>query len=296
MQLLLDTDIGTDVDDALALAVLLGSSEIEIVGITTVYGDTVLRARLAARLVGLARPGSTVPIVPGERQPRSGGPIFWPGHEGELYDDLHLERIDDDMDAVAFLTKTALRYRGELDILAIGPLTNIAAALDRDPGFSRNVRRVIIMGGDFSDTERQAEHNIVSDIAAAQRVFGSDLAITVGGLDLTTQIRISQVEVDRIADSGPLGEALQREIERFWQFLGQRWNTPHDPILALWRLDPDHFSGIQASIDIGPDGKSDHDATEAGTATILKSMNVEAVAASMVERICATGRTADPTP
>ena len=287
MKLLLDTDIGTDVDDALALGVLLGSPEVDMVGITTVYGHTRLRAQLASRLVGLARPELNIPIVAGERGTRSGRPVWWPGHEGKLYNDLRNEPIAAGADGVNFLVDTARRLNGELCVLAIGPLTNIAAALDADPKFADNVRRLVIMGGDFRTGDQIAEHNFLSDVAAAQRVFDSDLDIVVGGLDLTTQIEIRQHDVDRIAQSGLFGAALSNEIFQWWKFHGHAWNHPHDPILALWTLEPALFDATRAIVHIQDDGFSVDEPDEDGNVLVLRGLRKDKVATHMVDRICA---------
>lgn len=287
MHLLLDTDIGTDVDDALALGVLLGSPEVDLAGITTVYGDTLLRARLASRLLGIARPGFTVPIMVGEQNTRSGRPVWWPGHEGQLYDDLDAEPIDTTADGVAFLVKTARRLRGELDVLAIGPLTNIAAALDADPEFAANVRQLVIMGGDFSQEGRVPEHNFLSDVAAAQRVFDSEAAIVVGGLDLTTQIEVGESDLDRIKTSGDFGLALSDEVSQWWTFHGHAWNHPHDPILALWLLDPTLFETTRSRVLIDDDGLSIDTPDEHGNVVVLRGMRKDEVTTALVDRICA---------
>ncbi|GAA1846395.1 nucleoside hydrolase [Agromyces salentinus] len=286
MHLYLDTDIGTDVDDALALGVLLGSPEFDIVGISTVYGDTRLRARLAARLIGHSANPAGVLVAPGETDTRSGKPVWWPGHEGALHEDLDREPIGPAGSGVKDLTDAAARHRGELDVLAIGPLTNIALALDLDPEFETNVRRLIIMGGDFGD-QHLAEHNFVSDIDAAQRVFNSQLEIIVGGLDLTTQIQTRAEDVAAITDAGPFGQALAAEIGQWWQFHGHEWNNPHDPILAAYLLDPSVFQVSRATVQIDAEGRSWHTPSPNGRVQVITSMDTDAVLRLMIDRICA---------
>ncbi len=291
-QLYLDTDIGTDVDDALALALILGSPELDLVGISTVYGDTALRARLASRLVGLSAVGpsgsdASIPIAPGERETRSGRPVWWPGHEGARQPDLENEAVDTGADGVQQLVDAAAREPGALTVLAIGPLTNIAAALDRSPGFERDVRRLVIMGGDFTEGDRRAGHNILCDVTAAQRVFGSALDIVVGGLDLTTTIRLDGGDVERIACSGSLGRALEAEIAGWWEFHGTMWNNPHDPILALWLTAPQLFASRTASVRVDDDGRTLDEPSDRGSVTVLTGMDHDAVRGHQVDRIAA---------
>ncbi|MRG60719.1 nucleoside hydrolase [Agromyces sp. CFH 90414] len=286
MHLYLDTDLGTDVDDALALGVILGSPEFEIAGISTVYGDVVLRAQLAHRLIGLAANPPDVAVAPGEGQTRSGKPVWWPGHEGALHADLQAERTAPADSGVADLIGAARHHAGELDVLAIGPLTNIAAALDADPAFETNVRRLVVMGGDFGE-ERVPEHNFVSDIEAAQRVFDSGLEIVVGGLDLTTQLQTRPEDVAAITAAGPFGQALAAEIAQWWRFHGHEWNNPHDPILAAYLLAPDRFASVRSTVRIDDDGRSWNDPSADGRVQVVTSMDREAVLRLMIERICA---------
>src|SRR5262245_10424073 len=144
-RIVLDTDIGTDVDDALALALALASPEIELVAVTTVAGDTTLRARIAARLLALAG-RDDIPVYPGcARALSSPGGFAWFGHEGDGI-------LDGSRDAVSGepAVDALLRLFGsgdEIELVAIGPLTNVAVALEREPAFARRVARLTVMGG-----------------------------------------------------------------------------------------------------------------------------------------------------
>lgn len=283
MPLIIDTDLGTDVDDVLALGVLLGSPESDLLAVTTVYGDVTLRARLAARLISLSGAEVRPSIHVGRGLPRRGRPVWWAGHEGRLHHHLQREVVSDES-AVDALVRLATVSPREVDILAIGPLTNIAGALDRDPLFERNVRRLVVMGGDFRADGRVAEHNFVSDVAAAQRVFESMLPIVVGGLDLTTRIRVSPVDVERIVASGVFGAALGDEISQWWEVRGSQWNNPHDSILALWLLKPELFQSVQAGVRVDEDGRTWE--VDGDRITIIRTIDADAVRESIIDRIC----------
>ena len=144
-RIVLDTDIGTDVDDALALALTLASPELELVAVTTVAGDTMRRARIAARLLALAD-RADVPVHAGcERALSAPGGFAWFGHEGDGI-------LEGSADAVSGepAVDALLRLFGpaeELELVAIGPLTNVAVALEREPAFARRVARLTVMGG-----------------------------------------------------------------------------------------------------------------------------------------------------
>ena len=125
---ILDTDIGSDVDDILALVMLAKAPELQLIGITTVYGDTIHRARIAkATCAMLQRP--EIRIVAGAPKPISGRQVYWAGHEGEGISDLETFSIETSIKAEEYLATSAEESQGELEILAIGPLTNIAKAI-----------------------------------------------------------------------------------------------------------------------------------------------------------------------
>lgn len=290
--LILDTDIGTDVDDALALGLVLGSPELTLLGVTTVYGDTLLRARLARRLARLARPRIAVPFIPGAEATLSGREVWWPGHEGKLFDDLADEQVDSGRDAVGFLVDTVAAAPGQVDVLAIGPLTNIALALRRDPSFARNTRRLVLMGGDFAAEGRIAEHNFRCDATAAREVFESGLDILVTGLDVTTRVALAQGEIDRIERAGRFGAALRAEIEQFWRFHGKPWNNPHDPVAALAGIRPDLFAARKARVrvlDAGEHPGLVEDSGDAGAVRLVDGLDEARVVDEVVARIAAAG-------
>jgi len=185
-RVILDTDIGDDIDDAFALALALRSPEIELIGITTAWGDTLLRARLANRLVQEA--GSTaVPVLAGVRTTSKTNftQADW-AKEGEPA----LDR-----DAVEFLLAQAKKSPGEVTLVAIGPLTNLGAAIDRDLQGFRKFKRVVLMGGSIRrgygdlgyapDRGPEPEYNIASDVKAAQKLFSSGVPIFMMPLDAT---------------------------------------------------------------------------------------------------------------
>ena len=118
-----DNDIGSDVDDALTLALLLGSPEVDLLGVTTVYGDTVLRARIAARLVRLAAGDRVVPCLPGSAQTLTRRDVWWAGHEGSTMDRLEQETVAGG-DVVGYLNDQV--HRGEVHVIATAPLVSFS--------------------------------------------------------------------------------------------------------------------------------------------------------------------------
>ena len=278
-RVVLDTDIGSDVDDALALGMLLGSPEVELVGVTTVYGDTALRARLARRLIGLA--GADVPCCAGARETLAGRPVWWAGHEGALFADLDAEQVASRPGA-DFLVDAA-RGPGDLDVIAIGPLTNIAAAIKAGGEF----RQLIVMGGAF--TTDQPEHNFKSDPEAARIVFTSGIPATVCGLEITEQVRITPAGLARIAAAGRLGAALAAEVDQYWKYCGQQYNTPHDPVAALTLLRPDLFetAAVEVAVSVEePAGLSVATSAPSSPVRVVTAIDAEAVSEELLARIC----------
>lgn len=281
----LDTDIGSDVDDALALALVLGSPRLRLRAVTTVYGDTHLRARLTKRLLSLAG-RHDVPVIAGAAQPLSGRAVWWAGHEASGFDDLDAEAVDG-ADAPARLRDQYRSTTGAETLLAIGPLTNVALSMTGagSNGAGRS-GPLYVMGGDLSDPPL-AEHNLLSDVTAARRVLQSSRPTTVVGLDVTTRVRLTAGDVEVIRGSGPFGAALGRAIDQWWAFNGQAWNNPHDPVTVLALTDPDLFESVRGSLSVQDDGRVHFERDDAGTTTAVIGVDAEAARHRMVERIAA---------
>ena len=287
-RIILDTDLGTDVDDAMALSQLLGLSDVDLIGVTTVYGDVVLRARLARRIIGLS--GQDVPVYAGRGETLSGREVWWAGHEGALYDDLETERIEDE-DAVDFLVRSVIAQPGKIDVMAIGPLTNIAAAIRADDRFAGAVRHLWVMGGAFVGDE--PEHNLRSDSAAAEIVFAAGIPTTVTGLEITRLVEIRKDQVDRMGDAGDLGGLLAAEIEQWWRFWNEEWNVPHDPVTVLTLVEPELFTysdtgTVRVERTGDGEGRTVFEPGE-GTIRVVQQIDEIAVAERIVDAIVEAG-------
>jgi len=235
--MIIDTDIGGDIDDAYAVALALQSPEIKLLGVTTTYLDPMLQARLVRRmLIAVGRGDVTVATGIQMRHPAAkltqaqyaeGGP------DGESYPS-----------AVDFILDQIRSHPGEVTLVGIGPMTDLAAAIDRDMATFRKVKRVIIMGGSIyrgynlthaRDTNLDnsymvnntpdPEYNIASDITAAQKLFTSGVPLYVMPLD-STQIKMEELRRAEVFTAGTsLTDALT--------LLTMEWSggTPHAPTL-----------------------------------------------------------------
>jgi inosine-uridine nucleoside N-ribohydrolase len=239
-KVIIDTDIGDDIDDAYALTLALHSPEFEIIGVTTAWGDTALRAQLAARLLATAG-ANKIPVEPGvptqsktsfsQRAWASAGPT--PAHG----------------DAVDFLLAQARRYPHQVTLIAIGPLTNIGAAIDRDPSGFRLLNRVVLMGGSihcgYGDPRAtpppppQPEYNIAMDPGAARKLLASGVPIFMMPLD-STQWKLDDSKLNQVAArSTPSTDALL-VLTTEWQ-LATHQHTPtlYDAMAVTYALHPD---------------------------------------------------------
>lgn len=281
--LVLDTDIGSDVDDLLALATIFGSPTVVLRGVTTVYGDTVLRARIVAHACRLA--GVVVrPIVAGLAQPRSGADVWWAGHEGRLIPDLEAEQVDAEPSALQVLAISPI-------VAAVGPLTNLAAALDQ-PGCQ--ITDVFVMGGNFAGAE--IEHNFRSDADAAAAVFSSGVRTTAVGLNQTTRIRVDASVAAELEACGAFGRLLAAELRQYWDASGSSSNVPHDAIAIVMLTDPEVFTFESGRVSITADGKeagtSRFTSDGSGRHRIVTDLNEVRVAELIRARLLAAARAA----
>jgi purine nucleosidase len=284
--LILDTDIGSDVDDAMALAQIMGTPELSLHSVTTVYGDTLLRARIARRYGALANRDLAVHV--GQSNTLSGREVWWPGHEGSLHEDLDRETVAA-LPAVDHLIATLRAHPGEIDVIAVGPLTNIAEALQRDPQAATWIRSLWIMGGLFPPGEKP-EHNFKSDAVAARTVLSAGIPTTVTGLDVTRQLGIDRAGLELIGAAGALGAALRADIQQWWDFWQQEWNVPHDPVAVLTLSRPDLFTFSEPGVvDIAEDGTSTFTPDPAGTIRVAVTVDGSRAAAAIIDAIQRAG-------
>lgn len=280
-KVILDTDIGTDVDDALALAVLLGSKEVDLIGITTVYGDAQLRSTIAMHLCSLLN--RNIPTFIGESKPMSGREVWMSGSEGKNFKDLD-SFTPQATSAIDFLVETVVAQPKSVDVIAIGPLTNIARAIQTNLDFVEKVKRVWIMGGDF--TQSRVEHNFKCDVDAARIVLESNIPISILDLPSSHKTIIRMEEIEHIRNAPALGALLYSEIMSWIQPRNQDWTIPHDPIAALTLLAPEFFeSSPTGKAKINSEGMSFWNESPSGNVVLLNPIQPELAVKRMIELI-----------
>ena len=234
-RVILDTDIGDDIDDAYALALLLKSPEVKIIGITTAFGNTQLRARLVSEMLQQTGEGS-IPVYAGPRTDVKDG------LSQAAYAMRSPERVYPD--AIHFILDAIRQNPGEITLISIAPLTNIGALLQADPATFRKLKRVVMMGGSirrgYGDVGSPAdpEWNILCDIPAAQALFQSGVPLYVMPLD-STQIKLDRDQQSKLfARKTPLINSLQ-ELTTEWA-AAKKMAEPilFDAVAAAYALRP----------------------------------------------------------
>jgi purine nucleosidase len=235
---ILDTDIGDDIDDAFALALILRSPELRLLGIQTAFGDTELRARLVDRY--LAAVGHTdIPVLAGV-----------PGKATHFTQAAYARQAPDKKhkDAVSFLLSQIKAHPGEITLIAIGPLFNIQASVQQDPATFKKLKRVVLMGGSVyrgydkngnNSTPPSPEWNIVCDPAGAQALFAAGVPVYVMPLD-STQVRMAVPALATLfAHGSPLTDQLTLLYHEWTGTNDWRLPTLFDPVAVTYSFRPE---------------------------------------------------------
>ncbi len=252
-KIIFDTDPG--VDDAQAIQLILAAPELDLLGLTTIFGnaDVDLATTNALRLLDLGgRPD--VPVAKGVANPLKGaylgavafvhgddgqGNTFRPASTGQPID----------LSAAEFIVQQVNSQPGEITLVAVGPLTNLALALQLDPTITDKVVEVVVMGGNAlcaGNATPAGEANIYNDPDAADLVFGAGWPVTMIGLDVTHRVNLTGKTIDRLATlPGPLNEFVSAAVPFYRAFYEQRNGIDgifvHDSTVVVYLLAPDLF-------------------------------------------------------
>jgi inosine-uridine nucleoside N-ribohydrolase len=205
-KVLIDTDPG--IDDAMAIFYALASPELDVVGLTSVFGNAHVSVCTtnALKLLEIAD-RADIPVARGADRPLAmpyRGPVaFVHGTDGQ--GDVHLPppaTLPLPIDAAHFMIQSAMSSPGEITLVALGPLTNVALAMLIEPTFTSYLAGIVLMGGNAQcggNASPAAEANILNDPEAADIVFGADCSIVMAGLDVTEQILMTSADIARIS-------------------------------------------------------------------------------------------------
>ncbi len=248
-KILLDTDIGTDIDDAVCLAYLLSQPACDLVGITTVTGEPEKRAMIASAICRAA--GKEVPIYPGVEQP-----LLVPQYQPEARQAVALDRWPHDTafprgQAIDFMRRTIRAHPGEITLLTVGPLTNIGLLFAVDPEIPRLLKGLVMMCGLFSNRVAGVgprEWNAYGDPHATAIVYGAPVALHRSlGIDITAQVYMPAAEVRERFRTPILQPVLDFAAVWFdeWPCI-----SFHDPLVAVTIFNEDVCRFAQGTVDV----------------------------------------------
>ncbi|KPQ06371.1 MAG: purine nucleosidase IunH [Rhodobacteraceae bacterium HLUCCA12] len=306
-KIIIDTDPGQD--DAVAILLALASPDaVEVLGITCVAGNvplplTARNARMVCELAG--RPD--IAVFAGCDRPLQ-RPLVTAEH---VHGKTGLDGIDlpeprmplQDRHAVDFLIETLRREpAGSVTLVPIGPLTNIATAMERAPDIVPRIGRIVLMGGAYFEVGNitpAAEFNIHVDPEAAARVFASGVELTVVPLDVTHKALTTRQRVEAFsAMPGKIGPAVASWTDFFERFDKQKYGSEgaplHDPCTIAWLIEPGLFDGRFINVEIETEGRFTAGMTvadwwrvtdRAPNATFLRDMDADGFFALLHDRL-----------
>ncbi|THE11931.1 nucleoside hydrolase [Bacillus timonensis] len=263
-------DVDTGIDDAMAIAYAVNSPELDLLGLTTSYGNVAVDEATRNTLAVLEKLGRKIPVYAGTAKPlvrgnREGFAKKVHGEDG-LGNVLNFEPAAsaETQFAVDFIIEKVKKHPNEVTIIAVGPLTNLALALQKAPEIVEHVSDVVIMGGAVfvpGNATPHAEANIFTDPEAAKIVLSSGLPITLVGLDVTMQTLLPREKVDAWRGS-EVGDFFADMVGFYHDFYesanpGIGGCGLHDPLAVGVAIDPSLVKAKDIAVDVTSEGKED---------------------------------------
>lgn len=244
-RIIIDTDIGTNPDDAVALSLAVRSPELQIEGVTTTYGKVDVRANIARHILKLCG-AAHIQVYPGiEESLLRNRTVNWSGMEGEGL--VLPEQAEPTEHAVDFIRRTVMNHPGEITLVTIGPLTNVAAAFIREPRLADHLKEIVMMGG-VTRLGRNGKHlepveyNFRCDPEAASVVLRSGVPIVMVGYDVTRQISLSRDDILDMAVSGSgLSSTLIQMLQTYMDRMQRDYFYLSDPLTVGCLIDRSMF-------------------------------------------------------
>jgi len=253
VKVLFDTDIGTDIDDAVCLAYLLKQPRCELLGITTVTGQATERAKLASAICRWAK--RDIPIFPGADDPLLVEQRQKIAQQAECLGRWDHQQQFPAGEAVEFLRSTIRKHPGEVVLLSVAPLTNVGLLFKVDPGIPQLLRGLVLMCGRFTDRVAgnygPTEWNASGDPHASAIVYGAPVPMHRSlGLDVTTRV---SMDADLFRKTFSASEIFRPVLDfaEVW-FRDWKGTTFHDPLAAVTIFEPlvCRFEGGEVRIDL----------------------------------------------
>lgn len=268
MKTILDTDPG--VDDAMTFYYAHASQDTELCAITTIFGNVTVEDATQNSLWLAESVGAKIPVYKGSKTPLQITPNTPSAHvHGKHgFGDMLEREISTEAEAQSaaeFLAAEAARFPGEFTVCAIGPLTNIARALEVDPDFISNLKQLVIMGGSLNaggNITPYAEANFWNDPHAANAVLTVPGAgrVVIVGLDVTTKISFFQSDYDEVAALAPKAGNFLRDIGEFYMrfyetVTGKYQAYLHDPAALIACEAPELFTTEEVRLQVVTEGE-----------------------------------------
>lgn len=265
-------DLDTGIDDALALAYAAASPEVELIGITGTYGNVqmALGVENSIALLDLLDL-KDVPVFKGLPHAKTKDSFevqeisaFIHGKNGLGEIELpRSEREAADQSAVYFIVESARKYGQDLYIVPVGPMTNIAAAIEKDPEAMKNVGKVVLMGGALTvpgNVNEFSEANISQDPESADELFRADLPVTMVGLDVTTRTLLTYEETQKWRDLGTESGKFFADMTDYY-IKAYETTSPHlggcalhDPLAVAAAIQPDFLQTLHLNMKVDTEG------------------------------------------
>ena len=267
-KIIIDTDPG--VDDSLAIFVALNSPELDVLGLTTVFGNatTSTCTENALRLLEIAK-RTDIPVAEGAHLPLNGtlrgAASFVHGENGQGNVELKPPTNKTlEIDAVAFLKNQIEVHPNEITLVPVGPLTNIANLLTTHPGIDSKIKEIILMGGNAQspgNATPTAEANILNDPEAADIVFSAQCEITMVGLDVTNNVFMSEEQVNKLGSFENEKSKHISKINPFYfnflkEFFQDNGMPIHDSSAVTYLVHPEYFETLCCPIKVETEGIS----------------------------------------
>ena len=265
-KMIIDTDPG--VDDAMAIFTAIAHPEIELLGLTTTFGNVSVERATQNALTLLEISGLDVPVAMGVKIPEQREAAPYPDfiHGADGFGNVNLPppmSEASDKEAADFIIETVMANPGEVNLVAIGPLGNLALALEREPLIAQKVKQVVIMGGSIAEggnVSPVAEANIFSDPHAADIVLTAAWPLVMVGLDVTHQVLLSRaLFADIKAKNQKVGAFMQQAANFYIDFYRSEREADdgcfgHDVSAVIYVTNPELFGTIEGTIRVVPDG------------------------------------------
>lgn len=274
--IILDTDIGTDVDDAYALVLAARSPGLDLRAVTTLYGDVAIRSAMARKLLLMMGRGE-LPVASGVKQPFDGREIHWGGWEGKgvLVEGEVIKGVSQTPGS-DLMAQILSESKEKIVVVSVGGLTNVALALRSYPSLRTKIERLVIMGGcvrpfvlEGKKIPEKLETNLHHDVEAAALVLQSGLPITLVPAEVTFQAKLFLKDFDRIrASSSSLARSMSYMTEHFGsrlkifmkgfgvdQYYADTATLLHDPLAVYTLVDPSLMKTepVRIRVETGPE-------------------------------------------